>query len=197
MWKKPPLLSRLSVRDILQYWSLLTAEQRNEFIQLRAAELLGEGAHNELVTRVRATLEVNTIFERFAGTFHAFECVTRSVSAALAAGNEKEALYRIFGTKHDSLGSLLRRLRDDHDRDEVEQYVIVMCARKLCRELRLQWPDFWRQQAPEVAELDSDLGVGDALRTTLIDRGDADMPHFLDWFDTWFLKKAQPLETSA
>lgn len=197
MWKKPPLLSRLSVRDILQYWSLLTAEQRNEFIQLRAAELLGSDAHNELVTRFRATLDVNTIFDRFAGTFHAFECVARSVANALAGDNEKEALYRVFGTKHDSLGSLLLRLREDHERDEVEQYVIVMCARQLCRELRLAWPDFWSRHAAEVADLDDALRVSDELRGALLARGDADTPAFLDWFDNWFVRKAQRIEAAT
>jgi hypothetical protein len=194
MWKKPPLLSRLSVRDILQYWSLLTAEQRNEFLQLRAAQLLGSEAHNELVTRLRATVDVNTIFDRFAGIFHAFECVAKSVETALTADNEKEALYRVFGTKHDSLGSLLLRLREDRERDAVEQYVIVMCARQLCRELRTTWPDFWSRHAADVADLDDALRVCDDLRSALLARGDADTPAFLDWFDSWFLRKAQRLE---
>ena len=194
MWKKPPLLSQLSVRDILRYWSLLTIDQRNEFLQLRAAEILGEGVGSELVPRLHGSADRDTIFDRFAGTFHAFECVEKSVAKALEADNEKEALYRIFGTKHDSMGSLLRRVNEDTERDAVEKYVIVMCARQLCRELRRRWPELWARHAAAAGELEASLRIGDVLREELIAKQPDEMPPFLDWFDRWFLDKARPLE---
>ena len=83
MWKKPPMLSRLSLQDILKYWSMLSLEQRNEFLGSRAAELLGPAALNGLVAHVPRTPEIDSIFERFAGMFHAFECVREGVMTAL------------------------------------------------------------------------------------------------------------------
>lgn len=193
MFKKPPLLSHLSVRDILLYWSLLTPEQRNEFIQVRAGELLGDAASNDLVSRLPKAEVADTIFDRFAGTFHAFECVARSVAAALEDDNEKEALYRIFGMKHDSLGSLLRRVSDDAERDAVEKYVIVMCARQLCRELRRRWPDLWSGHVEASAELEAAMKVGDKLRADLAAKDPGEMGPFLDWFDRWFIERAKPM----
>ncbi len=193
MFKKPPLLSQLSVKDILRYWSLLTAEQRNEFIQLRATELLGDGG-SELVPKLRQTEDLDTIFDRFAGMFHAFECVERLVAEAHAANNEKAALYRIFGTKHDSLGNLLQRVHADPERDPVEKYVIAMCARQLCRELRKQWPELWQAHPASTTELEALLRVSETLRAEIIAKNPAEMASFLDWFDRWFLSRARPLE---
>lgn len=143
---------------------------------------------------MRRLEDIDTIFDRFAGTFHAFECVDRSVTKALEAKNEKEALYRIFGTKHDSLGSLLQRVHADTERDLVEKYVIILCARQLCRELRRRWPELWTQHAQSSAELDELLRGGDDVRARLIEKQPDDMPAFLDWFDRWFLDKAKALE---
>ena len=72
------LLFRLSATDILRYWSLLTQEQRAAFLEARAPEvaLLGQGA--DLVARAKLALEKKTLFDRFAGFFHAFGCLERS-----------------------------------------------------------------------------------------------------------------------
>ena len=90
MSHKPSLLLRLSAADILRYWSLLTAEQRVAFLEARAPEiaLLGQGA--DLVARTKITLEGDTLFDRFAGFFHAFACLERAVRSALDANKEKE-----------------------------------------------------------------------------------------------------------
>ena len=193
MWKKPPLLARLSVQDILRYWSLLTPEQRNEFMASHA-DLHGDAAPNQLVTRTSKAGAVDSIFDRFAGFFHAFECMKEAVRTALDRDNEKEACYRLFGTKHDSLGSLLDRVRTEADRDLVDRYVIAMCARQLCDELRRTHKGFWSEHAAEVTELQTALAIADEVRAALQARDPEAMPPFLEWFDRRFLSRAQPPE---
>lgn len=193
MWKKPPLLSLLSVQDILRYWSLLSADQRNDFIQLRAAALLGDAAGNELVTRFRSEATIETIFSRFAGTFHAFECLERALTRSLEEDNEKDALYRLFNMHHDSLGSLLRRVREDAAQDGVDKYVIGLCAKQLCRGLRERWPALWSEHPVEAKELDAALAIVDETRAVLIAKNPEEMAPFLGWFDRWFLDRAKPL----
>jgi hypothetical protein len=198
MWKKPPMISRLSVHEILKYWSLLSLEQRNEFIGARAAELLGDAALNGLVTKPHRTPVIDSIFERFAGVFHAFECVRDGVNKALQNDNEKEALYRLFGTKHDSLGCLLERVRDEADRDLVDRYVITLCARQLCSELKRTWAEFWRSYSAEANELEVSLdSLGDTLREQLVANDPEGMREFLPWFEQRFLARAREVEVQA
>lgn len=194
MWKKPPLLSLLSVQDILRYWSLLTADQRNDFLERRASELLGDAAGNELVTKLRPEPEIQTIFSRFAGTFHAFECLERALTKSLEEGNEKEALFRLFNMQHDTLGSLLQRIDDDAAQDGVDKYVIALCAKQMCRELRRKWPELWTAHPAEAKELDAALAIVDRTRAALIAKKPEEMAPFLEWFDRWFLDRAKPVE---
>jgi hypothetical protein len=191
MSHKPSLLLQLSIADILRFWSLLTPAQRSAFLEARApaALLIGQGA--DLVTQAKIVLEEQTIFDRFAGAFHAFGCLERAVRAALDGGNEKEADYRLFGRKYDSLGSLLERvLTDQGTTDEVDRYVIGLCARQLRQELAEDYPDYWADHPTDVGVLDRSLGQLDGIRGALIAQNGAEFALFLDWFDHWFLKRA-------
>ena len=154
MSHKPSLLMQLSVADILRYWSLLSPEQRAAFLDARAPEmaLLGPGA--DLVTRARATLERETLFDKFAGVFHAFGCLERAVRQALDKRNDRDATYRLFGKKYDSLGSLIDKVQSDSDGDDVERYVVLLCARQLCREVGRAFPDYWRERRDDVRQLE-------------------------------------------
>lgn len=193
MWKKPPLLSQLPIRDILKYWSLLSADQRAEFLADRATELLPHLGVSDLVTPTRTTSQVDSIFDRFAGVFHAFDCLRAAVRRALDADNEKDALHRLFGTKYDSLGSLLARVEEDEVGDLVDHYVLVLCARQLCSELRRGYPEFWKTHRDQVADLERSLAVGDRLRA----RFAGDLDDFLTWFEPWFLDRARAVEPAS
>jgi len=194
MSHKPSLLMQLSAADILRYWSLLTAEQRSAFIDAHAPELalLGQGA--DLVTRVRIGLGPDTLFDRFAGFFHAFGCLERAIRSALDAKQEKEVNYRLFGRKYDSLDSLLDRVEGDRgSSDDVDQYVIVSCARQLCRELAGDYPTYWGNHVTDAEKLGTRvLESFTSIRKRLIERNPDDMAAFLDWFDRWFLLRADP-----
>ena len=115
--------------EILEYWSLLTAEQRAAFLEIRIkAQLEGLGL---VVQRLRSS---NTLFDRFAGVFHAFGCLRRFVDQALEEQRPNEAESRLFGAKYDSLPNLLQKElepEDDAPRDPVVRYVTFLCARQI------------------------------------------------------------------
>jgi hypothetical protein len=195
MSHKPSLLAELSAAQILRYWSLLTADQRAAFLEAHApaVALLGPGA--DLVTAARLVADEDSMFDRFAGIFHAFGCLERTVREALEGGNEKEAVYRLFGKKYDSLGSLLLRILEGKGQsDGVDQYVIVLCARQLCARVRGQWPDFWREHATDVRDLDRLFTDAQPIREALIVKSPEEMGPFLAWFDEWFLRRVKTRE---
>lgn len=195
MSHRPSVLMTLSATDILRYWSLLTQEQKAAFLESRAPDtaLLGSGA--DLVARAKWTLEPHTLFDKFAGLFHAFGCLERSVRDSLEKGRVKDAQYRIFGRKYDSLGYLLDRvLEEKGSGDSVDKYVIVLCARQLCSELRRDYPDFWADRGDDAGALEERFHSATAIRAQLIAQDPATLPEFLDWFDDWFLRRAEPVE---
>lgn len=198
MSHKRSLLMTLSAADILEYWALLTPEQRSAFLESRAPEaaLLGQGA--DLVARQARLEQHDTMFDRFAGYFHAFGCLERAVREQLDEERPREAVYRLFGRKYDSLGNLLDRVLSAEDvRDDVDRYVILLCAQQLLRELSKSFPEFWSEHASDVAELDLALQRAKEIRDRLLERDGASMAPFLDWFDRWFLSRAARVEEPA
>ena len=119
MYSRPSLLLDLSPAEILRYWSLLTAAQRAAFLEAHAPEIaqLGEGA--ALMSRYEPLARGDSFFDRFAGIFLAFGCLERSVrSALIKGGSRRDAEYRLFGQKYDSLGNLLNRVVKEAQEDK-------------------------------------------------------------------------------
>jgi hypothetical protein len=192
MSHRPSLLLDLSAADILRYWALLSAEQRAAFIEARVTIA---GDDDPLIAKLAPLLVETTLFDRFAGVFHAFGCLEDQVRGALDASRTREADYRLFGRKYDSLGSLLDRVLADVRSgrgDRVEQYVVTLCARQLLRELGRAYPEYWTQHRDDVNSLERQLVDATSLRSVLAE-SHAEMPAFLDWFDRWFLKRAEAL----
>lgn len=195
MAHKPSLLLSLSAADILRYWSLLTPEQRAAFIETHASSLLGTSEGADLVTRMQLKLEAQSFFDRFAGYFHAFGSLERGLRSALEEHREREVESRLFGPKYDSLGQLLTMVEADSFKgDSVDRYVVVLCAKQLCKELSAAYPEFWAMHpvhasatTQRIADLDRQY------RTALELSGDESMPKFMDWFDRWFMKRAAPI----
>jgi hypothetical protein len=187
----------LSLSEILRYWSLLTSEQRATFIEVRAPQTTIDDEGAALVTHTRSAPEVETFFDRFAGIFVAFDALRRSVHDSLRELRESEADYRLFGQKYDSMGTLLRQVRaNSHKdgRDLVDRYLMVLCARQLADEVRLAYPEFWRKHQQQAEGLREQLSVVDDLRAQLAPHQPGEMPDFLDWFERWFLKRAEPVQ---
>lgn len=194
MAQKPSLLVHLSATDILRYWSLLSVEQRAAAIEAHTAELALDGQGADLVARFKTLLEGETLFDRFAGVFHAFGSLERSTRSALDADQEKEVGYRLFGKKYDSLGSLLDRVASDGGAgNDVDDYVLLLCARQLCREVGRDYPDYWSRNVAGVAAIEERFRSLGTIRQRLVESQAADFGDFLTWFDAWFLKRAVPV----
>ena len=195
MSHKPSLLLQLSAADILRYWSLLTPAQRAAFLEARAPEIAFSGHGADLVTRAKFVLDHETLFDRFAGFFHAFGCLERAVRTALDSNHSKEADYRLFGKKYDSLGSLLDRVASEQGKaDHVDSYVIMMCARQLCQEIGRNYRGYWTQHKTDVKSINGRFNELAALRDCLIKENKDGFADFLTWFDEWFMKRAEPVE---
>ena len=192
MANRPSVLLELSSADILRYWSLLTVEQRAGFIEGHAPSA---GEDNPLAAKVAALGVEPTLFDRFAGVFHAFECVRERARNALSEDRQREADYRLFGKKYDSLGTLLARVVTEVKAgtgDLVEHYVVGLCAKQLLKELGREFPDYWKSHDADVTALQTQLQEAVSVRDAIATEH-ADMPAFLVWFDGWFLKRAEAL----
>jgi len=195
MAHKPSLLLGLSVADILRYWSMLTPEQRMAFIEQKMPDLAATATGQNLIAPLQARAQVDTLFDRFAGIYHAFGCLERSVRDALERGASKEAAYRLFGQKYDSLPTLLERLTGEQaEGDQVERYVIALSARQMHDELKREFPEFWQDQKDFAKVLRDQFQCLDRMRIELLESDPVEMPKFLDWFDNWFMKRAKPLK---
>jgi hypothetical protein len=147
------LVLQLSATDILRYWALLSTEQRSEFLETHAPvqALLGEGA--DLVVARKALAGEETFFNRFAGFFHAFNSLDREVREQLAARRNREAQYRLFGKKYDSLGTLIERVTSGDDLKDIDRYIILLCAEQLTQELERDFADFWKAHSSDAYSL--------------------------------------------
>jgi len=97
----------------------------------------------------------------------------------------------LFGRKYDSLGSLLERvLTEQGTTDEVDRYVIGLCARQLRQELAKSYEVYWKDHPTDVGALDRSLAQLEDIRAALIAQNGAEFAPFLDWFDRWFLERA-------
>ncbi|MCB9631965.1 MAG: hypothetical protein H6721_07505 [Sandaracinus sp.] len=205
MAHRPSLLFELTPAEILRYWSLLTPEQRAAFVETHARL---DPTGNPLAVRLPPLPHDSTLFDRFAGIFHAFESLERTVREALDAGRLRDAEYRLFGKKYDSLGTLLERVLEEStepsddarssssvvgEDDAVEPYVLLLCARQVVTEVQRAYPWFFEQHELAAKELWTRLERG-ATKRAQLEAHDAEMPAFLAWFEKWFLRRANPVE---
>ncbi|MBM7085672.1 hypothetical protein [Micromonospora humidisoli] len=196
MAHRPSILLDLSPADILRYWSMLSAEQRNTYLAMRGEALhgAGEGPPPESPP--------DTIFDRFAGVFHGFAALGRAVRDALDHDRDEHdprrveaARFRMFGAKYDSLPVLVEQMADETAGELLDRYLMVLCARQLADRVRRHHPDFWASDPVGVARLEKGLAVRAVLREQVIARNDAGMTEFLDWYEPRFLGE-QPAVTA-
>lgn len=193
MSHKPSILLSLSAADILKFWALLSPDQRSSFLEAKLIESAGHLDDNGLVIARRLGVDADSLFSRFAGVFHSFAAMERTVRTALTSGHEKEATYLLFGEKYDSLGVLLARVIEEGG-DPVDRYVTGLCAKQLCREVERDHRDFWAAHAADAKRIDAQTRQLGALRNQIGAAGAEDLQPFFDWFEGWFLKRARPVE---
>jgi hypothetical protein len=187
---KPSILLTLSVADILRYWSALTREQRLavlENVALRDPALAGALT----VTRRVEGSERDSFFDNFAQIFQAFENVEQAVRQALDAERESEAVQRLLGEKYDSLPCLLKRVFESTSQtDPLSRYLIALCARQTLEQIRKGFPEFARTnrvRVDELIRLTDTATLRGQLNLAAVDQHD----EFLDWFETWFVRRAE------
>jgi len=191
MGLKPSLTERLTPEEILLYWSLFSPTQRQAFILERLwpdAQLEGMSASGG-----RRFLSGDTMFDRFAGVFHAFGALRKRVENALEDDRPAEAETWLYGAQCDSLPTLLDKVaaRDDHD--PVHAYVMLLCAKQLRDRVKREYREFYRDHRSVTTRLDERLGRLDQVRAELGLAGD-DSQQFLDWYERSFVREIKPLE---
>jgi len=183
MGHRPSLLTQLTPEEILEYWSLLTPDQRAVFIGERLDEL-----GREISPGDRPGAHGNTFFDRFAGVYHAFGCLQRHVVEAIEERREQEAEARLLGAKYDSLPVLLEKSLEKEDEDPIIRYITFLCARQMRKTLPRTHKKFFTERRKRLRNLDSMLERFPEVRATLprdeIDGGG----EFLDWYERAFLK---------
>ena len=184
MGHRPSLLTQLTPEEILEYWALLTPEQRATFIEDRlGAEVSLEGIPLKKDGRL---ISNKTLFDRFAGIYHAFGCLRRHVEDAISEDRLREAEARLLGAKYDSLPSLLQKIIDRTEGDPVIRYITFLCARQLNDQLKKGHREFFRGRREQTGRLDSLLEHLSEIRNSL--RESKDMREFMDWYEPIFLK---------
>jgi len=194
MSHRPSLLLQLTPEEILEYWSLLSPEQRAAFLEARI-----DGTLEGLVTATvrRELISRNTLFDRFAGIYHAFGCLRRHVAEAIAEGREREAEARLLGAKYDSLPELLRKSLEFEQVDPVIRYVTFLCAKQLREEVGRQHRGFLKERKPQTARLDALLARLPEVRQQVAELGFEEPDSFLSWYEDAFLAEARSPQGAA
>lgn len=189
MHRKPSLLADLTPEEILRYWSLLTPEQREAFLERRID--VGGELEGLLSRSVHSLGQLDTVFDRFAGLYHAFERLYRSVEEAINREELREAEARLFGEKYDSLPVLLQKVSERKDADPIMGYATFLCARQIAERVRAEFPSFWESREQDVARLESQLSRLEDMRQQLLAEV-SDREEFLKWYEEMFLMVAEP-----
>ncbi len=188
MAQKPSLLLTLTPEEILRYWSLLSPEQRAVVIETKIGEISGWSGP----TKDRpGGVTTDSMFDRFAGIFHAFARLEGQVSEELERGNERDANYRLFGEKYDSLPNLVKKVIEDEEGDLVNRFVTLLTARQLLSRLRKSHPAFFEEQSELASRLEDQLTAIEQLKKQIVLPDDIDRTDFFDWYEKSFLWHAR------
>lgn len=189
---RPSLLSELTPEEILMYWSLLSQAQKEAFIM---EKLAGDGELQGLKTRTHRYRAQDTIFDRFAGVYHAFEQLYRHVTDCIDRDETRDAEARMFGAKYDSLPELLQKTLETNN-DPVMRYIIFLCAKQVAARVRRHRRVFWKSHKKERERLDGLLAHLPALAEAL-PLDDADRASFLKWYESMFVRMIRQPEEIA
>tara|TARA_B100000959_G_scaffold287132_1_gene369535 strand:- start:3381 stop:5447 length:2067 start_codon:yes stop_codon:yes gene_type:complete len=186
MGYRPSLLMQLTPEEILEFWSLLTPEQRAAFIENRLP-----GDDPLLVDTTTGKLpDINTLFNRFSGIFHSFGCLQKYIEDAIEKGRPGNAEARFAGAKYDSLPNLLEKTLEKQDGDPVVSYVIFLCACQLYNTIKKKYPDFIKERRSRLENLQCLLEKLKAVRRKLLDEDMKKGKEFIEWYEEAFLNVA-------
>lgn len=192
MTHKPSLMSTLTANDILRYWSLLTAEQKKEFLEEHAEDVSADPEMPLWISGDRRPDTTESFFSTFTEVYVSFGNLERTVAHALGEKREREAVDRLFGRKFDSLRRLLEQVFEELQGDAVRSYITVLCARQLIDTLDRNDPEFSARNKSDMKVMRTLIDRAGEIRQRFQLIGDSDA--FLSWFDRWFITRAQPVE---
>lgn len=191
---KPGLSLSLTPEEILHYWSLLSPEQREQFI-LQKALLDIDGYVRQPTSALRAN---DSMFDRFAGIFHAFGRLEVHVYEALETGRDTEAVYRLLGDKHDSLPSLIDKIIADEEADRVHRYVTLLCAKQLLDHVEKDFSEFKARHRSAFNRVRGQLEALENIESSFSFETPETRAEFFDWFREMFQRSAKlPNEKAA
>lgn len=194
---KPSLLARLPPEEILRYWSLLTDDQKSEFIVEHLDELDDEQTRTWIPGA--AMPHAQSMFATFAHVYLSFGNLERAVRKALDAVRTKEAVDRLFGRKFDSLNRLVEQIAGKGEPDAVEDYVTLLCALQLLNAVRRDYPEFAQRESQrfELVARVKDAAAALMARIQLDPSFTGDRAQFFEWLERWFLTRARPQEAEV
>ena len=196
MAKKPSLLLNMTVEDILQYWSLLSPSQKEALLSARIGEL--EEGLGPVIENLPPS-KIDSMFDRFAGIFHAFGRLESHVSEALENHREREAEYRLLGHKYDSLPEVVAKVRTEKEMDAVNRYVTLLCAKQTIRKIAKEFPDFEQSHKEDFVKLRNEIeSVISAAKQAFSFDTPGEVERFLQWFERMFFTEVElPPEDEA
>lgn len=128
-----------------------------------------------------------SMFERFAGVFHAFSSLRSRIDAAMADNKHLQAGRAMYAEQFDSPLYALKLVADRADEDLALAYVTYVSASLLDQYVHRTYPSLTRSLRTQRAVLVKQLQLKSHLRELIIERSDdPDMGRFLDWFDHHF-----------
>jgi hypothetical protein len=191
MEMRPSALKNLTTSEILEYWSLLSEEQKAEFIATRLDVInviQGPSGHDPVIDDKRETL-----FDKFAGIFHAFSCLQEEIIESYHNKQEKKSVYRLFGDKYDSFKSLLEKLMKEIDskeeHDPIISYVIYLSMLQTLEVIKGTIPKFFDSHKRDFKLLDENLKRAGKIKEKIDFGKDATADTFFKWYEELFIKK--------
>ena len=186
---------KLSPEEILRFWSLLTPEQKAGFIEKKMGlDTSIDGIPTTIRDGIAAT---DSLFDRFAGLYHAFGQLEKHVATALDEDRPEEVVARVMGAKYDSLPTLLQRLWEQEDADPVQRYLTFLCASQIWQELKSNHREFVREYGHAADALHGWLAKLPELRDQLPFEDNDERRDFLEWYESSFVRRARAPEESA
>jgi hypothetical protein len=190
MENKPSLSVSLTPEEILEYWSLFSPEQKSAFLSRKLEALVSpiddHAGENGSANADPPGLE-RSMFDRFAGIFHAFSCVENLIAEALTSGNTREARCLLFGSKYDSLKTLIERITVAENADHVNRYITLLCALQLLGTLAGHDAEFVTYERQPIDGIREMLKKAiQASRQELLPELGERPGEFVDWFEKMF-----------
>jgi len=186
MGHRPSLLTELSPEEILEYWALLSADQRAAFIAYHLG--IGENEVGIPLVARRKLKSGNTLFDRFAGIYHSFGCLRQYIETAVTENRLKEAETLLAGSRHNSLPSLLEKIYEKSDGDQVVRYITFLTARQLYETMKKRHKVLFSRSRKRMVRLQELLKKLPEIRRELQFPNFRKEKKFLDWYEKHFIK---------